>query len=342
MLMEVDDGKVKGTKVGDGTEVELTEQEAIAAVKMFVDGKVAMAKAGKRRSKRRIIKKAPKAAEVKPVKAKVSKGRRALNSVEFHFTHDFAPKSRMPDHKMYRLLWRPIAEVDPESIEDAAVREVAMEEDAQRPFVVIANATGKIRHNYHDVVVKLPRSVVAAGYAWCRVCARCIDGVSLTVMLPVCREYTLGLTVRRDECSCSQCLGNDEVDSCETCGCTVCIRKDDAEKMIVCDECGKNYHYYCLSSVVRTQSTRAAGVVLRRGNACPSLYDDLVNGGTTQEGSHITIDSEGKDVERQGNLSDADFAELVNSENEIAYVPSCLRIVECITKRCWVRGSLCG
>lgn len=68
--------------------------------------------------------------------------------------------------------------------------------------------------------------------------------------VPHCREYTLGLTIQRDECACATCLGDDTVDSCG-CGCVVCLSKACAEKTIVCDECGKNYHYYCLDSVVR-------------------------------------------------------------------------------------------
>lgn len=106
----------------------------------------------------------------------------------------------------------------------------------------------------------------------------------LCCLVHACREYTLGLTVRRDECSCGHCLGDDDIDSCEHCGCVACLRKADPEKMIICDECGKGYHHYCLSSV---------------------------------EGSHITIDSEGKDIQRTGNLTDAEFAELVSLDNEV-------------------------
>lgn len=36
-----------------------------------------------------------------------------------------------------------------------------------------------------------------------------------------------------------------------------------------------------------------------------------------QEGNHITIFDDGRDAQRQGNLSDAEFKELISSENEI-------------------------
>lgn len=67
----------------------------------------------------------------------------------------------------------------------------------------------------------------------------------------LCSEFTLGLTIQRDECSCSQCLGDDAVNSCPSCGCAVCHLKIEGDKTIICDECGKCYHHYCLQELVR-------------------------------------------------------------------------------------------
>lgn len=40
---------------------------------------------------------------------------------------------------------------------------VSVKQDAQRPFVVVGQA--KVRHAPSDIIVKLPRKAVEAGYA---------------------------------------------------------------------------------------------------------------------------------------------------------------------------------
>ena len=47
------------------------------------------------------------------------------------------------------------------------------------------------------------------------------------------------------EVYCKHC--NDENDYCPFCGCSVCHYKHLGSQLLICDECNKEYHTYCVS-----------------------------------------------------------------------------------------------
>lgn len=83
--------------VDESVTLGMTGEEAVAAVARFLDGQKA---AAEKRSSRKQKKQGKVAGKGKGG----GKGRKADTgpSVEFHFLHDFAPKSRMPSAGSYR------------------------------------------------------------------------------------------------------------------------------------------------------------------------------------------------------------------------------------------------
>lgn len=107
MLLEVADDGIMGSFVESGDVVTLSEADAIAAVKRYLETKQVMASRKTRRGSsksKRASKGKPSPAESAPTKAK-GKGKKkaaAKGFVEFHFTHGFAGKSKMPAPSYYR------------------------------------------------------------------------------------------------------------------------------------------------------------------------------------------------------------------------------------------------
>jgi hypothetical protein len=107
MLLEASEDGIMGSFVECGDVVTLSESDAIAAVKRYLETKQAMAsrrtRRGSSKAKRTPKAKAP-ARESAPSKAK-GKGKNSAGTkglVEFHFTHGFAAKSKMPAPSFYR------------------------------------------------------------------------------------------------------------------------------------------------------------------------------------------------------------------------------------------------